>query len=313
MKCAICGGETTNSAWRGIPDFEYDTYHPVDFIRCARCGTIRQSPLPDAAAIPAFYPSDYRNHLVVGDGLFSSLKHAQTRWLARRIGRHIGSVDRKVLEIGCGSGGLLVALQDLGFRDLAGADFNDAGEPFLTRRGIRFRRVNIEQEFPFSERFDAVVMVNVIEHLLDPAGVLRRIREYLAPGGKVILITPNAGALELSLFGRFWSGFHAPRHIYLFSRGGFERMARSLGFAAVIVRAMADPGQWGISLQNACQETRFLRSRLSYGLAWYASFLALACAPLAVLQNLWPRRSTTIMAVLTAGETKDGNGGFGGD
>ena len=153
-------------------------------------------------------------------------------------------------------------------------------------------------------------MVNVIEHFLDPVVVLRRIREHLAPGGKAILITPNAGALGLSLFGRFWSGFHAPRHLCLFTRRGIGLMGRSLGFAAVRFQTTADPGQWAISIQNMFQASRLCRACLSHGLAWYTIFFSALFVPVAWLQNLWPGRSTTIMAVLTRGDTKDGDGGF---
>lgn len=297
MRCPVCGGENAGRSWRGVGDSEYGTYRPVDYVSCSRCGTITQLPLPPAELIPSFYPADYRNHTAAGSGLFAALKRMQARQLARRIRRHIGGADKKVLEIGCGSGALLVALRDLGFRDLAGADFDTASEATLARHGIRFRSVNIEQEFPFAESFDAVLMVNVIEHFLDPASVLRRARGHLAAGGTVILITPNAAALDLAIFGRFWSGFHAPRHIVLFSRRGLERLARAAGFSGAAVWPFADPAQWAISVQNALQASRMFRRRLTSGLAWYTAFLALGLVPLAWLQNLWPRRSTAMLAV----------------
>lgn len=310
MRCRICGSELIGRAWCGISDYEYGTYRAVDYASCVRCGTTVQSPLPPANLIPSFYPSDYRNRLASGGGFFAFLKRAQTRRLASWISHLIGGADKKVLELGCGSGSLLTAFQDLGFRDLSGADFGDAVAPLLASRGIRFRRANIEAEFPFAERFDAVIMVNVIEHLLDPTGMLHRIREHLAPGGIVILITPNAEALDLAVFGRFWSGFHAPRHTVLFTRRGIFRMAAAVGFAGVTVRPLADPGQWGISLQNVLQASRLFRVRLAHGLAWYTLLLSVLAAPLAWLQNFLPGRSTAIMALLATGETKDSSGGL---
>lgn len=305
MKCASCGDEVAGRIWRDVPDFEYGTYHPVDFIACQRCGMIAQTPLPDAAFIPSFYPSDYRNHLIAEgrlpagrQGFFSVLKRIQTRRIARRIGRHLTSRGAKVLEVGCGSGALLMAFRELGFQNLFGSDFEAAAATPLAAAGIRFRRSDIERGFPFTERFDAVIMVNIIEHLLDPTGVLRRIREHLAPDGKVIIITPNAGAIELSIFGRYWSGFHAPRHLWLFSRDGFKHTARKLGLG-VSLRPVSDPGQWAISLQNLFQESRFLRSRLTSGLAWYTPILAVLFSPLAWLQNFLTRRSAAMLAIFS--------------
>ncbi len=312
MTCLICGSGSTNAVWRGVADYEYGAYRPVDYVRCSQCGAIRQSPLPDAGVIPSFYPPDYRNYLSRGSGsFFSALKHIQTQRFARRLGRVVGSREAKVLELGCGNGALLMAFKELGFRDLSGSDFDGTAQASLMAAGIRFRRAGIEQEFPFPEQFDAIILVNVIEHFLDPVTVLRRLIEHLAPGGKVILITPNAAALDLNFFGRYWSGFHAPRHIWLFSGASIVRLGRSLGFANVTVGAVADPGQWGISVQNGFQATGACHSRLSSGLAWYTVYVSVIAAPLAWLQNLWPGRSTSMAAVLVRGETKDGDGGLG--
>lgn len=299
MTCLICGSGSTDAVWRGVTDYEYATYHAVDYVRCAQCGAIRQLPLPDVALIPSFYPSDYRNHLSTGSGgFFPILKNMQTRRLAKRLGRVIGRREAKILELGCGSGALLMAFKELGFRDLSGSDFDSAAEEPLVSAGIRFRPANIEKGFPFSEKFDAVIMVNVVEHFLDPAAVLRAVGEHLSTDGKIILITPNAEALELSLFGRSWSGFHAPRHVYLFSREGLRRLSGTLGFPVITLWPMSDPGQWAISLQNMFQESRIFRSRLANGLGWYTPLLAVLVSPLAWLQSFWPRRSSALLAVL---------------
>ncbi len=46
-----------------------------------------------------------------------------------------------------------------------------------------------------SGRFDNIVMTHVLEHLDDPVGVLRRVNdEWLAPGGRLFLVCPNATA-----------------------------------------------------------------------------------------------------------------------
>jgi len=69
-------------------------------------------------------------------------------------------------------------------------------------------------------------MLNLIEHVADPVGVLRKARGLLAPGGRIYIKTPNFRALDALLFRhRSWGGYHCPRHFVLFSRKSFAAAA----------------------------------------------------------------------------------------
>lgn len=74
----------------------------------------------------------------------------------------------------------------------------------LTARGTRvafdatYDHFNLEAEaFPYADgRFDVVVFCEIIEHLThDPVGVMREIHRVLAPGGTLVLTTPNVARL----------------------------------------------------------------------------------------------------------------------
>lgn len=75
-----------------------------------------------------------------------------------------------------------------------------AEESATARREIlEFHHFNVETAvFPFAtSSFDVVLFCEIIEHLqMDPARVLREIRRVLAPGGHLILTTPNVARLE---------------------------------------------------------------------------------------------------------------------
>ena len=55
------------------------------------------------------------------------------------------------------------------------------------------------EDFATTERFDVIVMGFVLEHVEDPLSIIRRFREFLAPGGKLFVAVPNAEVLNRRL------------------------------------------------------------------------------------------------------------------
>ncbi len=283
--CFLCGAPQ-EPAFEGIKDFEYETCPPVNFSACKECRLLSQAPLPAAAALPSFYPAEYRNYLPFQLTIFSTLKEFQFQWLVRKILRHFGAgKELKILEIGFGNGRLLSALKEKGYGHLYGADFTDRNFANLKDSGITLKAQDLEKGFPFDERFDVILLNNVLEHFLDPEAVLKNCRDHLTESGKIILITPSAAALDFFLFKKYWAGFHAPRHIHLFDDKNIAQLGEKLGFADVALRPLADPGQFALSIQNFLQDQPLTKTKLKNGMAWYLPFLILAISPWVFFQN----------------------------
>ena len=66
----------------------------------------------------------------------------------------------------------------------------------------------------FAGRFDVITLFDVIEHLPEPHDALGRIREWLAPGGRLFLTTPDAGSLIARLLGKNWWYIDLTEHIH---------------------------------------------------------------------------------------------------
>lgn len=98
---------------------------------------------------------------------------------------------------------------------------------------------SIEDPHPeFTRRFDAITMFDVIEHLPDPAQALARCREWLAPGGRLFLTTPDTGSLMARLLGRHWYYIDLTEHISLFSRQSLSTLLARTGFRIVATRTI---------------------------------------------------------------------------
>jgi SAM-dependent methyltransferase len=103
-----------------------------------------------------------------------------------------------ILEIGAGSGLLAHSLiaHGLKFNTYTLSEFSSARLKGLLRNfnDARMRVINLDAEsVPEEEfgRYDAVIMLSLIEHLIDPLGAMQRIRKLLKPGGFVFVDTPN--------------------------------------------------------------------------------------------------------------------------
>ena len=153
---------------------------------------------PDAAP-PAHLRDFYENPAVpVSSGDARSLR--QARMLAGALARTPGAT---VLDIGCGDGRAAVTAAPLltGHR-VVGVDWSQdalrrASAAFASAPGdLRAVRGELtDGGLPFADgAADAVLFSEVIEHLVDPDSALDEIRRVLAPGGHLMLSTPNLAA-----------------------------------------------------------------------------------------------------------------------
>lgn len=101
----------------------------------------------------------------------------------------------KALEMGCFNGAFSVCLAEE-YDDLTVVDAVDRFlENVRQKLGDRAKTVcSLFEDFETTERFDAIFIVHVLEHLLDPVAVLRKAKTLLAPKGRLFLIVPNGNA-----------------------------------------------------------------------------------------------------------------------
>ena len=211
------------------------------------------------------------------------MDHRRERFLHHIAGaeaRGEALVDRiprggTILEIGCGTGGLVVAAARAG-RAVVGVDIASRWLVVARRRladhGLRAPLLAAEAErLPWPDAtFDAVVADSVLEHLDDPARALREWRRVLTPGGTLVVWSPNRFTLttdpHLGLWGLGWMPRRwVPGYLRLRGRGDWpprtlsaseaRRLASRAGLDRVAVEPPGIPGNWA--------RTRPARERLS--------------------------------------------------
>lgn len=133
-----------------------------------------------------------------------------------------------VLDVGCGSGAFLHRMRDAGWR-VAGIE-PDPNASARLRGEYGFPVfASINEALAVDQCFDVITLNHVIEHVSDPVETLKRLSHLLAPGGRIIITTPNALSIGSRIFGSFWRGLEPPRHFNVFTFGSLAEAVQRAG------------------------------------------------------------------------------------
>jgi 2-polyprenyl-3-methyl-5-hydroxy-6-metoxy-1,4-benzoquinol methylase len=135
----------------------------------------------------------------------------------------------RALDVGCGNGHLVAALRARGW-DAEGIDVDETAVADARRRGLPVRLGHLDTLAIPPGSMDAVTLRHVVEHVHDPGALLASCHRVLRSGGRLAIVTPNAGSALLRKYGADWIGFDLPRHLTIFNRRALDRLVSESGF-----------------------------------------------------------------------------------
>lgn len=213
--CPICTEKTTiNYVERSA---SYLIFH------CRQCDLVFSDPMRSGVA--EWYDKSYSiRHLAVDDRLMWYFSWALQQLPAKGT----------LLDIACGTGSFVFYARQRGF-DAYGIDFSQ--EAVAAGR----RRFNLDTIFATSlegfqeqrpgERFDAVTLFEVIEHVESPLSFLNHIRDTIKPGGYLIFSVPNRDRWPIRDFADY-----PPNHLTRWSLLSMRRLLELAGFDVLQLR-----------------------------------------------------------------------------
>src|ERR1051325_8281246 len=142
----------------------------------------------------------------------------------------------KLLELGCAHGGFVALARGAGF-DATGLELSPKVAAFAARTfDIPVLTGPLEQQQLPRGTYDAIALMDVLEHLPDPETTMRHCLELLREDGVLIIQTPRypegrSFAAMQAENARFLEQLKADQHLYLFSARSLERMFAGLGIA----------------------------------------------------------------------------------
>jgi SAM-dependent methyltransferase len=149
----------------------------------------------------------------------------------------------RLLEIGCSTGFFLNAARL--YFDVVGVEPSAWARNFAEEKlKLRVAAATLDQaKFPDAS-FDAAAMIDVIEHLADPAAALRETARVLSKGGVLYLVTPDIDSLSAKILRGRWWGLR-PAHVYYFSRRTMTELLERCGFEVVAAKSYGRIFTWG--------------------------------------------------------------------
>jgi SAM-dependent methyltransferase len=167
---------------------------------------------------------------------FTNSRTGEAQWRAqfrilRRLMRDDGKTEKKILDLGCSAGHFLANAPPHFVR--YGVEAYEPAARRARQKGIRLHTGGIETADFLDVRFDVITMFAFLEHVLDPAALLRLCTERLAEGGLLVVMTGDAGSLKARLLGESWHMYCPPIHQFFFSARSLDRLLRGLGYRKV--------------------------------------------------------------------------------
>lgn len=243
--CRLCGSGRAQSVLT-TRDYRYLTPGVFTLVRCVECSLVYTSPQPSPSEIGRYYPDNVAEHAASAEpNIFSRAEAARVHHYAGKVGR--------LLDVGCASGYMLAAMQDLGWEAWGVEPDPEAAAKAAALPRARVKCGLLTSTDFDSKSFDAITMWSVLEHTHDPVATLRLARRLLKGDGWLHICIPNFESLERIIFGPRWFGLDVPRHLYHFGPKTIRHSLKEAGFSCIdLVHASGHEGlKYSIGLMRA--------------------------------------------------------------
>ena len=236
-RCPACDGTERAVVYPATPSLSnaaalrdpYAAHYQIN--RCAGCGLLRSSPIFEPDSVGRLYRD--ASEANTSDPEVDNVRRTMAGYYRLMRGHLPGR--QRVLDIGCDRGLLLQAARADGFRDVCGIEPN----PLARAEAEAVLKVPIadgfyeQAEYPPSH-FDAITLIHVLDHVIDPAMVLRRARDHVRPAGIVLAIVHNADSWLARILGERFPAFNLYHH-YFFTMTTLRRLFEGVGYEALHV------------------------------------------------------------------------------
>ncbi|MCU0236616.1 MAG: class I SAM-dependent methyltransferase [Acidobacteria bacterium] len=242
-RCPLCRGReirlfkkgTFDPQAIGAADFRITDSHYGSrwtLFSCRDCAFVFANPVPDGEAIAGFYAA-------LEDEEYSQEDEGRGRNFAvilRRLGR-FAPPGSPLLDVGAASGIFLNLARGAGY-EVAGIEPSarlvaDAERLY----GLKLFLGSAGQ-YPAGRAFAVVTLLDVLEHVTDADAFLGTLERLLAPGGMLVIVTPDIGSLAARMMGGRWWHYRAA-HVNFFNRRSLDRLLAAHGFAVILRKRFA--------------------------------------------------------------------------
>jgi len=199
-RCWVCDCNDLHKVHQGI--FDFDAYSEQDpeladytghrfcLNRCNSCGFAQPDVLP---TLPNYFDRMYDQHWSdewVAQEFDLQCKDMIFEIVLAKLSERVRQESRRLLDVGAHVGRLIYLAHSAGW-DVEGIELNPRTSAFAARKtNLTVHRVNAHKLVSEGKSYDAITMLDVLEHIPYPVTLLENLRELLEPGGWIAVKVP---------------------------------------------------------------------------------------------------------------------------
>ncbi len=218
--------------------------------KIGKFGEVYSVPRPTEVELDAFYKEEYYSE---GVNSTYQLKYTDDELAQKKIRANITirsimeklgdlCTNPKMLEIGCGEGFVISAGRKMGL-SIKGVDFQsepvEKFNPHIVDHFIQFDpKEFLRNEIKDGCKYDALILQNVLEHVIDPGALLLQLKQMLSSNGVLLVQVPN----DYSKFQEYAKSrgklkhetwFRPPEHLNYWNSENIRPYVESLGYKII--------------------------------------------------------------------------------
>jgi 2-polyprenyl-3-methyl-5-hydroxy-6-metoxy-1,4-benzoquinol methylase len=237
QRCVLCGRSDQVLVYPSNVGSDVDTAefactseavaHHDDILQCRHCGMVSSRP----SLLPGEISERYA--LTVDEPYLAEEQPRRElfNWVTQAMGGYPVRA-RRLLEIGSHLGLFLDVARGAGWQARGVEPSKWAVDLGRERFGVDLRQGTVEELDDAPGSADAVVLLDVLEHLVDPLAALRRLRVVIDEEGILVVSTINLASIHARLRGDRWPWYIVP-HLHYFTPQTLQAMLRLAGFRMI--------------------------------------------------------------------------------
>lgn len=203
-----------------------------DVSRCTSCGFAYTVNAPSQENIGKYYKhEDYVSHTDTNEGLFFRVYHRVREYMLGRKKNYLTnhSPIKRVLDIGAGTGYFVNHLRTHGIHVVGFEPDADARQQAKKNFNLDLAE-DLDVVIQEADRFDAISMWHVLEHVHDLKGYFGKFNALLKNDGLLAIAVPNYTSFDAQFYGKYWAAYDLPKHLWHFSPESLKLLGEGANF-----------------------------------------------------------------------------------
>ena len=228
--CPVCGSlERQHLHRQRFEDGSLGTGY--DVVVCQKCGAGFADGVPEQQELDLYYTEQSRYSYDSTEGMESDFDLRRFRTTFDQLVQYI-KPSFKILDIGCATGGLLSIFKAEGYSQCTGIDPSEVCVAAARRiHGIDARRATFSDLDQWTEKFDLILLLGVLEHIRETKKAVQAAARLLNPGGMIYAAVPDVTGLTQSRNAPFQQ--FSMEHLNFFSGVSLNNLFSEVGFTAI--------------------------------------------------------------------------------